>query len=457
MATDMSSFETESIKNGCKITKVIGRPTGRLEIPMTIDGECVCEIADYAFAWCKCLEVVIPEGVTKIGKAAFLYSDVEKVTLPSTLKEIGIRAFFRSSLQEVTISKGVENIGMGAFSRSAITRFTVDEENAVYCSVDGVLCSKDNTILHVVPYGITKLEISEGVETIAECASVGNSKLASVVFPTTLNEIQDCAFAHCKALETVTFPVDMEMSYIGRGAFLQCHALTACHIPNGVWCISGFAFAGCGKLRQLTLPSSLTTIESRAFTACKSLTSLEISEGIEEIGEMAFLGCTSLASLKMPELEILGENVDGSEIKRELVFLGCPAVPEAEEMFTEYTIELFCPRCGISREWTVESVEDMLTAYDYTADPIFDGERDYEECSYCYACPALDAIECDYGDFDDIAFFDVTLGCDPHNAEIESELEREAFNDDDGDDDDDNDDEDNDNDGLITASEFFGL
>lgn len=63
----------------------------------------------------KLSEVVIPEGVEKIGDYAFSGTHIEKLTLPSTLQEIGNSAFWNHQLEELEIPGGVKVIGEYAF------------------------------------------------------------------------------------------------------------------------------------------------------------------------------------------------------------------------------------------------------------------------------------------------------------------------------------------------------
>lgn len=63
----------------------------------------------------KMAEIVIPEGIEKIGEYAFSGVHVEKLTLPSTLKEIGNSAFWNHQLEELEIPGSVTAIGEYAF------------------------------------------------------------------------------------------------------------------------------------------------------------------------------------------------------------------------------------------------------------------------------------------------------------------------------------------------------
>ena len=63
----------------------------------------------------KLSEVVLPEGLTKIGKWAFTFSGCQ-VNIPTTVREIGDSCFFYSEIEEIAIPEGVQRIGDGMFA-----------------------------------------------------------------------------------------------------------------------------------------------------------------------------------------------------------------------------------------------------------------------------------------------------------------------------------------------------
>ncbi|RBI46852.1 hypothetical protein DRW55_01290 [Metamycoplasma hominis] len=83
---------------------------------ITIPGS-IKEIGGYAFSCCKNLkEVILNEGLEKIGAGAFNYTNIESITIPGSVKEIGESAFFRcENLKEVILNEGLEKIGAEAF------------------------------------------------------------------------------------------------------------------------------------------------------------------------------------------------------------------------------------------------------------------------------------------------------------------------------------------------------
>ena len=93
---------------------------------------------------------MIPNSVTSIGDYAFdECSGLTNVTMGSNVGYIGGAAFEDcSSLTTIAIPASVWSIEDYAFSGcSSLTTITVDPANFYYCSLDGVLFNKSQTML----------------------------------------------------------------------------------------------------------------------------------------------------------------------------------------------------------------------------------------------------------------------------------------------------------------------
>lgn len=158
----------------------------------------------------KSTEAFIPEGVTTIKACAFQSCDfINALSIPSS----------------------VNNIIAPAFSWAGnLKYFDVSANNAVYCSVDGVLFNKERTKIIAYP----------------------NQKGGYYNIPAGTDEI-------------------------GATAFRGCWNLNVISIPNTVTKIGNLAFNSCSNLTRIILPFSINTIEYEAFSQCTALKSISVS------------------------------------------------------------------------------------------------------------------------------------------------------------------------------------
>ena len=202
-------------------------------------------------------EVVIPDGVTDILGFAFSGCEgLSSVTIPASVKNIRTLAF-----------TGCKNLA----------RFIVDEGNTDFLSDDdGILFSKDRSVLVSVPGGISgTYEIPNSVTTIGGSAFEGCKKIAEVTIPSSVRSIQ-------------------------TGAFNGCAKLTAIRMENGIVSIGHSAFSSCWALTTVTIPDSVTEIGEGAFDFCGELTSITFGTGVITMGKNVFAYSNSIEKITMP-------------------------------------------------------------------------------------------------------------------------------------------------------------
>eukprot|EP00579_Thalassiosira_antarctica_P025553 CAMPEP_0202028500 /NCGR_PEP_ID=MMETSP0905-20130828/63482_1 /ASSEMBLY_ACC=CAM_ASM_000554 /TAXON_ID=420261 /ORGANISM="Thalassiosira antarctica, Strain CCMP982" /LENGTH=427 /DNA_ID=CAMNT_0048592209 /DNA_START=267 /DNA_END=1550 /DNA_ORIENTATION=+ len=215
-------------------------------------------------------DVVLPEGLRKIGEDAFNDCEsLERINFPSTLTAIGYSAFGHCvSLREVKLRKGITS------TLTAIDAFA-------FCgcvSLEEADLSKVTTI---------------GRSAFGYCRS-----LEWVNFPSTLTAIGDSAFDSCRSLERVSLP--STLTAIGDYAFDSCVSLREVKLRKGIQTIGRHAFKDCCSLERINIPSTVTAIGDRAFWFCVSLREVKLCGGIQVIGSDAFACCTSLDRIAIP-------------------------------------------------------------------------------------------------------------------------------------------------------------
>ncbi len=284
----------------------------------------VTSIGESAFEDCGSLTgVTIPEGVISIGKYAFEdCSSLSSITIPDSVTSVGMRAFCRcGSLTSVTIPEGVTSIGEDAFDGcGSLTAITVAEENANYCSFDGILYDKPVTKIVAVPDGIIgSVTIPEGVISIGKYAFDDCSSLSSISIPASVTSIGEDAFYRCGSLTAITV-AEGNANYCSADGILYDKPVTqiiavpqsiagAVTIPEGVTSIGKSAFEDCGSLTGVTIPKSVTSIGYSAFSNCSSLSSITIPDSVTSIGNWAFAYCKGLVEVTIPDsVTSIGEN-----------------------------------------------------------------------------------------------------------------------------------------------------
>ena len=279
-------------------------------------------------------EVVIPSSVTRIDYAAFSgRGGLTQVTIPNGIRTIDAFAFSGcDSLTEVTIPGSVVNIGRLAFGGSGLTSISVEEGNEFYSSRNGMLLSKNGTLLIQGVNG--EVEIPSCVRMIGESAFRECSGLTHLVIPDSVTNIASRAFAYYRGLTDVTIPDGIQ--FVGDYAFGYCGRLTNVTIPiclversgyygsapragnvfnstgienatlaEGATCIGSYAFDGAFSDEtcptHVTIPNSVTNISEYAFSRCVGLKNVTIPESVVSIGRDAFSRCVGLKSVTLPE------------------------------------------------------------------------------------------------------------------------------------------------------------
>ncbi len=233
-------------------------------------------------------DVVIPDGVTKIGYKAFSGRALKSIVMPASVTDIGDSAFENCrGLTSVVLPESMASIGFGAFHGC-------DGLTAVMIP-DGV------TNIEAWAFrdcsGLTSVALPESVKFIGNDAFHGCSNLASITIPSNVVHILQNAFAGTPFLDNAPdgLIVFSGIAYKWKGVCPE-----SVSIPDGVTRIFERAFENCIGLKSVTIPNSVTNIGRSALCNCRGLTSLEIPEGVTDIESQAFYGCDSLSEVSIP-------------------------------------------------------------------------------------------------------------------------------------------------------------
>ena len=173
-------------------------------------------------------------------------------TIPEGIQTIAASAIYKcDNLVSVTVPKSVTSMGRSPFRHCAkLTAINVASDNTVYCSINGVIFSKDKKTLVAFPSGKTgSYTVPNGVEVLALTAFI-ETNIETVNLPNSLLTIELSAFYYCEKIKRITIP--NSVTSIEGYAFEYCRALEEVVIGSGVKSIGGYAFYTCSALKSIT-------------------------------------------------------------------------------------------------------------------------------------------------------------------------------------------------------------
>ncbi len=324
----------------------------------------VTTIGKNAFEDNDCLSTIsLPNSITTIGHSAFDDCDnLSEVVLSTKLDSIGDYAFYDCNLKEIRIPDSVKSVSRYAFECSSLSAFygklASDDNRCLIINGELVAFAPHGISDYTIPQSVNaiprnffrnleSIKIPDGVttiETFYDCR-----KLHSIILPSTLTTIKDCAFCNCVNLTSIDLPNGV--TEIGYGAFDNCENLTSIDLPNGITEIKSHTFVGCINLsnvkfpnsvkiigsasfantaiKELILPSNVERIEGQAFRDCYNLTNIKLPNSLSYIGDGAFMDCCSLEYIDIPNhVSQIGESafIDCTNLKEVKIGSGCKRI-----------------------------------------------------------------------------------------------------------------------------------
>ena len=309
-------------------------------------------IGNGAFQWSNLRKITLPDTVQAIDLAAFASCQelsqvtfgadskctvlggyafsgtrmLKQIKVPDSVRSFGELCFYQSGLEEIEIGAGLTEIGEGALSYCQnLQDITVDKDNTVFGSYDGVLFNAEKTKLMFYPAAKTgAYTLPKTTEMIAGYAFAGASKLTEVTLNDGLIEIGRYAFSDCESLQTPVFPEGLER--ISENAFENCSSMTEkCLIPKSVSALGRFAFAYDYNLTAIEIEpeSKLNRLGYGVFGYC-GIEDFTVPENVSTMGQEVFTGCKNLVTMTFEgesQLERLAAwTFNGADALRRITF-----------------------------------------------------------------------------------------------------------------------------------------
>jgi hypothetical protein len=231
-----SDYELEQTSEGYIISKFKGFDEPDMVIPNTIDGKKIVGIGKGAYLGCIGLQtLVISDGIEFIEDGAFSKcKNLSKVTFPVTLIRIGSiehsvhpgkipnGVFQGCGLTEVVLPEGLKKLGESTFNE-CLNLKSIDMPNGI-TEIEYHTFADCRSLKQII--------LPEHLLKIGNCAFYGCSMLNDIRFPLSLQTIGEYAFSKCTSLNVVVLNEGLDV--IGKSAFGGCKNLTKILIPSTV-------------------------------------------------------------------------------------------------------------------------------------------------------------------------------------------------------------------------------
>lgn len=288
--TNLKNFKVNEDNNAYKVidgviyskdeTKIVMYPIAKQGDTYTINPN-VKYIGNNAFQGNTTLKNIdVPNTVEEIGNRAFSQSNI--VTAKINMKKTGDLCFYGcSKLTKVEVESNVTNLSSQMFlnctklsditikSETAfntidrtfigtnIAEVKLNEDNASYKNVDGVVYSKDGKklIFYPVAKDGTDFTVPSNVTSIENYAFQGNTRLVNLIVPENI-------------------------AYIGNNALQNCTKLEKLNINSSK--ISNYAISNDSALKSVTFGANVTIFDGAIFYNTKNFANITYLGTIEQ-------------------------------------------------------------------------------------------------------------------------------------------------------------------------------
>ena len=281
----------------------------------------------------------------KSGKTACIQSydgPETKVSVPDTLGGVPVTEICftgtqdRDKITDISLPKTIaakESLYSSLSILNNLSSITVVDENPELATKDGVLFTKDFSVLGVYPKAKTDtrytepdtVKISNGFvanrflkeitfssnKEYTATSPCGFSSIEKVVIPPNVTEISESTFEACGNLREIQWGGNE--TRIGLRAFDNCTGPLRVTLPESVTELSAYSFHACKKLKTVKLPRGLKTIGGHAFAYATALKNITIPDSVLKIDYSAFKHC-NVKIKKAPYLKKIAHKYESGEV-----------------------------------------------------------------------------------------------------------------------------------------------
>ena len=257
------------------------------------------------------------EDVVAIGKNGLSQLSCKTIVLPEPLRSIESGAVSSNPfLKTVVIPANVDDVEYGAFANcDRLENLEISRDNDAYKFRKGALYSLGREpSLVFVPQGrkLVDLVVPNGIKKIDARAVAYNGCLQRVFLPSSVDEVDNCAFMGCQSLNQFVVSRGNFHYRAVKGALFQRFASVLCRypaarnrrtvvVPESVCEIEGGAFSANFYIERVEIPSTIYSIEDSTFYYCTALECVLLPETLRNIETYAFGYCTALREIKLPD------------------------------------------------------------------------------------------------------------------------------------------------------------
>lgn len=335
------------IKNDQNINSIGSNAFQSSKVNHILTDENIKSIGNNAFQSSK-LTTFNFKSVEQIGSYAFMSLKFADYKIPDTLESVGAYAFYGSNLKDIYLSENFTTYNEFAFGNMEELRIHLSDDNTKFTMEDGILYSKDKSILYLCTNACNSNIIVSPITAIIKGGAFG-AKLnkesinlsnvqtidASSFLYATINQIYLSkyitnisvqAFSDCKA-SNIIIPEDSLLTSISVQAFANCSNLQSLYLPKQLESIGTNALSRCTNLTMISVNEQNTNFEFEngvlykhngstldIVFAVQSLTNVTIKTGVTEIPQAIFQGNQNIISVTLP---------DSATIIKSSAFLNC--------------------------------------------------------------------------------------------------------------------------------------